>query len=297
MKILNFGSLNIDHVYSVNEFVKPGETLLSNAYNMYSGGKGLNQSVAIAKTGLPVYHAGLMGQEGKILLHALRKENINTEFIKTEPGASGHAIIQVNRKGENCIILHGGQNQNISKEYIDQVLSNFKKDDFLILQNEISNTEHIIHSAKKRKMKIIFNPAPINEQIDQYPIELVDYLICNEIEAQHFAQENTFEETLAIISDKFKSTTTILTAGAKGVYFKAENKIEHLPSRKVEVVDTTSAGDTFIGYLVYGLFKNHTLQASIELATNAAAITVTRKGAAESIPNIDEVLALGSIKN
>ncbi len=292
MKILNFGSLNIDHVYGVKDFVKPGETLLSHTYHLYHGGKGLNQSIAIAKTGLPIYHAGQVGYDGDSLIQTLKEANVNTTYINKAEGASGHAIIQVNEKGENCIILHGGQNQNITKDYIDHVISNFDEDDLLVLQNEINNIDYIMHCAKKKKMKIIFNPAPINTQIDDYPIECTDYLICNEIEAKHFAKEDDLEKTLEKITHKFKNTTVILTAGANGVYFKSKDKTQHIPSKKVNVVDTTSAGDTFIGYLLYGIFNNHTIEKSIELATTAAAISVTRKGAAESIPEIKEVYAL-----
>ena len=127
MKVLNFGSLNLDYVYSVDHMVTPGETLASYGMSVFCGGKGLNQSIALAKAGVSVYHAGMVGEEGGALLEACKEGGVKTDFIKTIPGKSGHTIIQVDKEGQNCILLFGGANRSITKEYVDEVLSHFEK--------------------------------------------------------------------------------------------------------------------------------------------------------------------------
>jgi len=180
VKILNFGSLNVDHVYHVDKFVAPGETKLSKSLNKFAGGKGNNQSIALAKAGAQVFHAGAIGTDGQFLLDNLQKENVNTDYIYINPNTStGHAIIQVNDQGENCILLHGGANQEISIDYIIKVFENFSKNDILLIQNEVSNLDKIIEIAGNKQMVIYFNPAPICNKLLQYPLHFIDTFIVN----------------------------------------------------------------------------------------------------------------------
>ena len=144
MKVLNFGSLNLDYVYSVDHMVAPGETLASSGMNTFCGGKGLNQSIALAKAGVDVYHAGMIGEEGDILLKACKEGGVNADYIKSIPGKSGHTIIQVDKNGQNCILLYGGANRSITKEYVDEVLAHFEKGDILLLQKAIYMLDYII---------------------------------------------------------------------------------------------------------------------------------------------------------
>lgn len=152
MKILNFGSLNIDYVYSVDHFVQKGETISSSQMNIFSGGKGLNQSVALGRAGAKVFHAGRIGKDGEFLVEQLKEAGVNTDLVVVDEDCStGHAIIQNDAEGDNCILLYGGANQRITKEQIDAALEQFDAGDYLVLQNEISNLPYLMEKAQKKR--------------------------------------------------------------------------------------------------------------------------------------------------
>ena len=138
-RILNFGSLNIDRVYRVEHFVKPGETIASKGYQCFPGGKGLNQSIAAARAGARVFHAGTVGADGDFLIKLLSESGADVRYVRKTDGITGHALIQVSDAGENCIILYPGANFDNDTAYMEQVLSGFSAGDILMLQNEISN--------------------------------------------------------------------------------------------------------------------------------------------------------------
>lgn len=292
MKILNFGSINLDYVYSVEHFVRPGETLSSTNLDVFCGGKGLNQSIAIARSGAVVYHAGAVGvSDGEVLLKTLAENKVNTDFIESlDSSLSGHAIIQVDDKGENSILLFGGANQLISEKRIDDVLLHFQKGDFLILQNEISHLQYIIDRAFKKEMIIILNPAPMNDSIKNIPLEKVSYLILNEIEAADICQSEKKDNLAEVLHEKYPDAKIVVTLGENGVrYIDRDTKVK-MPIFNVDVVDTTAAGDTFTGYFVGQIAKGGTIENSLKIASMAAALSVSRKGAEPSIPFIYEVL-------
>ena len=141
MKVLNFGSLNLDYVYQVESILIPGETQASKSRQIFCGGKGLNQSIALAKAGIPVYHAGLIGEGGEPLLEVCKENGVNTEFIRQIPGPCGHTVIQVDENGQNCILLFGGSNRSMTKEFVDTVLNSFEEGDIILLQNEINELD------------------------------------------------------------------------------------------------------------------------------------------------------------
>ena len=147
MKILCFGSCNIDYTYFLDHIVIPGETTDSASLQVSCGGKGLNQSIAAGRAGSTVYHAGKIGNDGDILRRILSDSGVNTFYLETIEEKSGHAIIQVSRAGQNSIILYSGANHKIDKDYIDRVLNDFSNGDILILQNEINNVEYIVEKA------------------------------------------------------------------------------------------------------------------------------------------------------
>lgn len=159
--ILNIGSLNIDHVYAVKAFVRAGETIASRQYRKHPGGKGANQSVALARAGAKVAHAGAVGPEGRWLIDLLQKEGIDTRFIQTVKEPSGHAVIQVDERGENAIFLYGGANQGLRKADIEKALDFFQPGDWLLLQNEINGLDTILEEAHRRRLRTCFNPAPL----------------------------------------------------------------------------------------------------------------------------------------
>ena len=287
MKVLNFGSLNLDYVYDVDHFVREGETISSADMNVFCGGKGLNQSVALAKAGVKVYHAGAVGSaDGAMLLEALSNVGADISYIKRYDMSSGHAIIQKNRAGNNCILLYGGANQNIGIDFIKEVLKDFDKGDILLLQNEVSNLSFIIDEGYKRGMSIVLNPSPINEKIFECDLEKVEYLILNEIEAADIlgASDTSEDELIEKLTKRFPGMKIVLTLGEKGsVYVDKTQKIRQ-EIYKADVVDTTAAGDTFTGYFIAGIVAG-----ALKQAAKAASITVSRKGASPSIPFAKEV--------
>ncbi len=295
MKILNFGSLNIDYTYQVDHFVRAGETLSSSSLQVFSGGKGLNQSIALSKAGAQVWHAGAVGaSDGDFLIEELLKAGVSTEHIAHKDGQTGHAIIQKDPQGQNCILLYGGANQQISREDADRVLAGFGAGDFLILQNEISEIGYIMEQAHRRGMKIVLNPSPMDEKIGTYPLETVDYFLLNEVEASDLCglEAGTEPERLMeALRAHFPKASILLTLGGDGsVYWDGET-LYRQGIVKVPVVDTTAAGDTFTGYFIGGLQRGEDARTALSHAARAAAIAVSRPGAAPSIPERAEVEA------
>lgn len=284
MKVLNFGSLNIDYVYKVKNFVTAGETVKSENLVIKVGGKGLNQSVAMARAGLQVFHAGLIGEDGRFLADFLKKDGVNTENIRISEIPTGHAIIQVDEKGENCILLFGGANQSISENFADEVLSNFSEGDYLVLQNETNIVPYLMDKAYEKGMKIIFNPSPITENMMSFPLEKVSLFILNEIEGEALTGESDEDKIIDMLLEKYPVSDFILTLGDNGaVYFNKNQRIS-VDAEKVEVVDTTAAGDTFTGYFIASTVQGKSVEEALSVATKAAAKAVTVSGAAESIP-------------
>lgn len=290
MKIINIGSLNIDYVYEVDSFVKKGETKLSNKLNIYSGGKGLNQSIALKRAGAEVYHGGLIGKDGSFLKELLEKEKVNTDFISIVNSPSGHAIIQVDESGDNCILLHGGANQLFTEEIVDSILENFNKGDYLLLQNEINLMEYIINKASEKGLIIVLNPSPINSKLKSYPLDKVDIFILNEVEGKELTNKEKEEDILNELISKYPKAQFVLTLGEKGVRYGFNHERIEVNAKQVKAVDTTAAGDTFTGYYLASMLSGKSVQEALEISTLAAAITVTREGAADSIPYMKELL-------
>ena len=291
MKVLNYGSLNIDNVYSVDHFVRGGETLSSSKMEIFSGGKGLNQSIALAKSGAEVWHAGAVGEnDGEFLLEMMKDAGVNVSLVSHVEGKTGHAIIQRDGDGQNCILLYGGANQKITREQVDQAMEHFQAGDFLILQNEINEIAYIMEKAHEKGMKIVLNPSPMDEKIGGYPLEYVDYFLLNEIEAGDICREQgEGEELLKKLSAMFPKAKIVLTLGGDGSMYKDGDLVRKQPIYRVPVVDTTAAGDTFTGFFIGGLMQGEDPKTALDHAAKAAAIAVSRPGAAPSIPDRSEL--------
>lgn len=290
MRILNFGSLNIDHVYHVEHFVRPGETLSSDSLEYFCGGKGLNQSIALSKAGAEVYHAGKIGQDGAQLKAVLDENNVNTCYLEQTDVVNGHAIIQVNKKGENSIIIYGGSNRTITEDYVDRVLCHFHEGDLVLLQNEISCISYITQKCAEKGIKVAFNPSPMNKELlDSFPFHLVSYLLINEVEGHELTGKNTPREILAALAEKYPNVTVILTLGSRGVVFYDADHIYYHGTYDVPVVDTTAAGDTFTGFFLACLAKGLPVPECLAKASVASSLAVSRSGASTSIPTMDEV--------
>lgn len=162
MKILNFGSLNIDYVYTVGHFVQPGETVRSEKLEQFCGGKGLNQSIALARAGASVWHAGKVGVDGEMLVEALQKAGVDTAYVEQSTKRTGHAVIQVDASGQNCILLHSGANADLDETMIDRVLAHFGQGDILLVQNEQNNLPYVMEQAHAHGLLIACNPSPID---------------------------------------------------------------------------------------------------------------------------------------
>jgi len=229
MKILNFGSLNVDYVYGVEHLVLPGETISSNKLTITTGGKGLNQSIALAKAGAKTFHAGAVGKADSSMLKGVLDSNgVNTDYIEILTGSSGHAIIQVDMNGQNSIVLYGGTNQQIEEEFVDRVLENFSTGDIVLLQNEISSIKYIMEMAYKKGMKIYFNPSPANRKLQEYPINYVDTLMLNEVEGEQLTGESNPDHILDSLLEKYSEMKIMLTLGERGSTYADKDRREYL---------------------------------------------------------------------
>ena len=290
MKILNYGSLNYDYTYMVSHMVCPGETLASTQLQTHCGGKGLNQSIALARAGIKVYHAGMVGEDGQQLIDACGREGIDVGYIRRLEGKSGHAIIQVNPKGENCILLYGGANRKNSEEQINEVLDFFGEGDMLLLQNEINLIDVLIEKAFAKGMKIILNPSPFEDRLMGYGLWKVHTFLINETEGKQMSGEEDPGRMLKKIHRPYPDSEIVLTLGGEGVcYCGREGDVIKVPAFRVKAVDTTAAGDTFTGYYLAGVCKGTGREEALRTACGASALAVTKKGAAASIPAAEEV--------
>ncbi|NLV33369.1 MAG: ribokinase [Clostridiaceae bacterium] len=286
MRILNIGSMNIDYVYKVEHIVSEGETQNVLLVETNVGGKGLNQSVAATRAGGTVFHAGMIGKEGKILVDFLKKSEVDISLVSLCEKDQGHAVIQVDKQGRNSILVYGGSNKMITKEYIDKVLEEFSSEDILMVNNEVSEAEYMLKKAHEKKMKTVFNASPIDNILFNMDLNNVTYLVVNESEGEALSGEKEPKMMLESILHKYHDIRIILTLGPDGSMYRDKEKTIYQESYKVEVKDTTAAGDTFMGYFTAGIAKGLKAEDCMKMASMAAAIAVTKHGAAETIPYI-----------
>jgi ribokinase len=295
-RILNIGSINIDYVYDVQHFVRPGETLSAAALTIFPGGKGLNQSIALARAGASVFHAGRTGGDGHGMVELMKRAGVNVDRVDSSGKNTGHAVIQVDDKGENCIILFGGANQEMDRPYIDKAFAGFEKNDFLVLQNEVNEISYMVESAAAKGLYVVFNPAPFGPEVTRYPLDLIDCFVLNEIEGKGLSGKEEPAEILDEMRTRFPRASVVLTLGGDGVLYKDANVTLSHGVYDVEVVDTTAAGDTFLGYFIASLATEKAISEALRLASIASSLTVSRKGASSSIPALTEVLSV-ELKN
>ncbi len=285
MTIWNLGSINVDHVYEVATFVAPGETLTAKGYSWGLGGKGLNQSLAALRSGADVHHLGAIGQDDRATLDALVRLGLPTPWQVAAP--TGHAIIQVNAAGENCIVLAPGANQAVPENLIEPALAQAKAGDWLLLQNETNAGPRAAQAAKALGLKVCYAAAPFDAAAVANLIDQVDLLSVNEVELAQLrdARPEVSEGSLA-------RAAKLVTLGSKGAYYQDRDGTR-TPVRAYPVrpVDTTGAGDTFLGAFLARLDLGTDLGACLQWASAAAALQVTRHGAAAAIPTRAEIRA------
>lgn len=289
MPILNLGSVNIDHVYEVEYFVRPGETLGSRSYQVFAGGKGFNQSIALARAGAKTFHAGRVGHDGNWLIQRLQAEGVDTTHLHEDDTPTGHAMIQVTSSGENAIVLFGGANQAIRADDLAPAFSTCAPGDYFLVQNETNAVAEAIRQAHKQKLKIVFNPAPMSAAVRDYPLHLVDLFVLNETEAEGLTSETDPNAIREKMLAQYPKAAVVLTLGSKGaIYFDAD-RLHQESAPTVDAIDTTAAGDTFIGYFLAELMQSQDPAKALQQGCRAAALCVTRPGAADSIPRLSEV--------
>ena len=313
-RILSIGSINLDEVFIVPHFIRPGETMACLSFERFVGGKGNNQSTALARAGAEVHHAGKIGADGRFAVELLRESGVDASRVIEAAMPTGRALIQVDPSGQNCILLFGGANRAIGTADIDAFLSGWGKGDSVLFQNEISALPYAMERAKKQGLRIYLNPSPADEVIQTLPLEAVDCFILNEIEGALLAGKELIGEGLAgedsmaggkdsalsvaeqgekvllALRKRFPQADIVLTLGAAGACYSGKDGTKlTVPAAPVKPVDTTAAGDTFTGYFIAALLRGEQPAVAMKEATAAAGICVTRKGAVVSIPRRDEV--------
>lgn len=290
MKVLVYGSANIDRTYSVEHFVNAGETISANKMDLFCGGKGFNQAIAFARSGSDVYFAGAVGDDGAMLVDTLRENGVNVDHLKHVSGPSGHAVIQVTPEGQNSIIILAGSNGSITHEDVDHVLASFAEGDLVVLQNEISSVDYIIDRADELGMIVALNPSPFNEKIRSYDLSKVDYLLVNEVEAALLTGCSEPENMASVIHEKYPNASLVLTLGCAGSVFVGKNgQVWTSGIFSTTAVDTTAAGDTYTGFFLSEAVTTGNIEAALKTAAIASGISVSRPGASQSIPCIREV--------
>ncbi|MFT4574764.1 MAG: ribokinase, partial [Marinomonas primoryensis] len=219
MTIYNFGSINLDHLYQLDHFVRPGETMASNSYQCLLGGKGANQSVALAKAGARVKHVGAIHHNDHGIIKQLAALGVDTDLIKQIDVPTGHAIIQLNKEAENSIILYQGANHALTEEQVDQVLSQAMAGDWVLLQNETNLIEYTMRKAQEYGVKVAFNPAPMDAELTKRVLGFVDLLIVNEVEAMDLIGTSDIDSAIAAFPKAYPELAVLITLGKAGVCY------------------------------------------------------------------------------
>lgn len=288
-QICVIGSINKDIVFNVVDFVKPKETIQSVSMEEFLGGKGLNQAIALNKAYDYIKLCGNINHQDSYILEQVKGHLGNTELVNLSNEKTGTAFIQVNQEGENCIILEKGANHSFTTTQIDDVLKTLFAGDLIVLQNEINLLDYIIEQASLKGIKTALNPSPMDASISNLPLSKIDYLLVNEVEAQELTRTSTLNKTISELQTKFNNTCVVLTLGEHGSYCFNQGEQYFQPSESVISVDTTAAGDTFTGFFLGSIMLGKSIMESLQRASAAAGISVTRKGASDSIPSIDEL--------
>lgn len=291
-RLVNLGSLCVDNVYAVPNIATAGETVASLSHAVHPGGKGLNQSLAAARAGATVAHFGCIGADGRWLKEALAQAQVDVAGVREVPGASGHAVIQVNPQGANAITIAGGANRRLTEADFDAAYASLGSEDWLLLQNEINDLERVLARAAETPARVAFNVAPVDGRERAYDLASVDLLIVNEVEAAALAGVAEPEAALATLCQRHPKSDVVLTLGRDGLLHGRGTARASLDAFPVTAVDETAAGDAFVGYLMAALLAGRGMQEALRRGSAAGALAVTQAGAATSIPEPAAVAAL-----
>lgn len=295
-KVLVIGSLNVDLVTHVPHLPKAGETISSEKFQTNFGGKGANQAVALARLGADTTMIGKVGNDdyGQSLLNNLKQSGVNTSSILEDDGPTGMAFINVSADGENNIVLVSGANHKLQTSDIDQNRVLIEQSDIIIMQLEIplEVVEYVLELAGELQKKVILNPAPA-QKLTKAMLEKVHTLIPNETELQLLTGMPVSTEAEILSAGYYLKALgikkVVITAGEKGSYVINDDGEHHVPSFKVNVVDTTAAGDSFIAAFIVAEIKGSSDVEAAQFANKVSSIVITREGAQSSIPTLEEV--------
>lgn len=299
-KVAVLGSINVDTTYHMERFPEPGETLAAKDKSSAPGGKGANQAVAAARSGSQTYFIGMVGTdaEGKFMREALQEDGIDTKFLQNDPRhGTGSAIITLDANGQNNIMVYAGANFGMDESLLKGTDDLFKDCDFLIAQFETPQavTAAAFKQAKAHGVTTILNPAPAKEILPEL-LAVTDVVIPNESESEVLTGIAVDSEAAMLeTADYFKAhgvNNLLITLGSRGVFYCTPHGHGMVPAFKVKAVDTTAAGDTFIGALASQLATDLSNVAdALVYAQRASSLTVQRMGAMPSIPTEAEVRA------
>lgn len=296
-KVLNIGSINWDDVWHVPKIVSPGETLAAIGRSLFMGGKGLNQSIAIARAGAHPIHLGQIGLDGGEIRNFLEQEAVDTQLVRVHPEKrTGRAFIQVDETGQNAIVIDGGANQCLPGP-APQLLAGieFSHPRLALLQNETSHTMAWIEYLHRDGFEVMWNPAPAPDPdgIPERVWRSIQWLVVNESEACQLASEMDPIESILVLSRLWRIPHIFLTIGSRPVCYVSpgmgRNDVIEWSVPQVQCIDTTAAGDTFTGYLAAGLAQGLSIPLAARQAIHAASISTTRLGAANSIPYLKDI--------
>lgn len=283
MAIYNLGSINADFFYNVPHLPMPGETIAATGFAVGLGGKGANQSVAAAKGGARVIHIGSVGPDGDLAVAELAGMGVETSHIARLEVPTGHAIINVAPDGENAIVIYSSANIAQSQDRIQAALADATEGDFCLLQNETNLVAFTAELARTKGLRVVYSAAPFDIEAAQDVLPYVDLLVVNEVEAAQLS------EAMGVTPDHLPVPEWLITRGAAGAVFHSGGQKIEVPAFEVEPVDTTGAGDTYLGFFVAGLDANMDTRGAMRFAAAGSAIQVTRPGTAKAIPSLTEV--------
>ncbi|EJL95610.1 ribokinase [Pseudomonas sp. GM102] len=298
-KVVVIGSLNMDLVTRAPRLPRGGETLIGQSFATVSGGKGANQAVAAARLGAQVSMVGCVGSDayGEALRGALLAEQIDCQAVSTVEDSSGVALIVVDDNSQNAIVIVAGANGALTPEVIDRFDAVLQAADVIICQLEVPDATvgHALKRGRELGKTVILNPAPASRPLPADWYAAIDYLIPNESEASALSglpvDSLSSAETAATRLIAMGAGKVIITLGAQGSLLANGTRFEHFPAAKVKAVDTTAAGDTFVGGFAAALAAGQSEADAIRFGQVAAALSVTRAGAQPSIPTLSDVQA------
>ena len=289
MKVLVFGSCNLDYIYKVPKIVSPGETLPIRKVAVSPGGKGLNQAVALKKAGLDVAFAGNIGPDGGMLRALLDKAGVDVSLLRAADDANGQAHIQVTDTGENAILLYPGANCRATRAQIDDAIARFDPGDVLVLQNEVNELSYLIDRAFERGLRTALNPSPFAPELLQTDLDKIWLMFVNETEAAGFANGRALADFIADTRKTHPALRCVVTLGAAGSVYFDKDAVLRQAAFPADPVDTTCAGDTFTGYFTETLLRTGDPAAALRRASAASSVVISRIGAAGMIPSAEEV--------